>query len=147
MKIKINGLDELREFGVKIGKNLKGGEVILLRGDMGAGKTHLTKFIGEGMGIDEYITSPTFALLNIYEGRVPLYHFDTYRLEDGVDLDLLGFDEYIYSDTGVSIIEWPERIEGLLPDDTLDIFIETTGKNTRDIKIKCPKSLERLVKE
>lgn len=126
----VNSLDEMREIGLNIGKNLKGSEIILLRGNLGAGKTHLTKFIGEGMGIKDYITSPSFALLNIYEGDIALYHFDAYRLEEDIDTELLGFDDYIYSE-GVSIIEWPDRMMDIIPNEYLEIRIDY-GKNDQE---------------
>lgn len=128
--IKINSLQEMKEIGIKIGRALKGGETICLIGDLGAGKTHLTKYIGEGMGIEDYITSPTFAILNIYEGKIKLNHFDTYRLEGVVDFDDLGFDDYLFSED-VNIVEWPERIEAILPKSLFKIEIQKDGDNSR----------------
>lgn len=133
--IKIDSLEELKKIGNKIGENLKGGETICLVGDLGAGKTHLTKFIGQGMGIEDYITSPTFAILNIYEGKIQLNHFDTYRLEGEVDFDELGFDDYLFSND-VNIVEWPEKISEILPKDLLNIEIEKLGENSRLLKIE-----------
>ena len=124
MEFNIQNIMEMKDLGNKIGRSLKGGEVICLVGDLGAGKTHLTKFIGEGMGIDEYITSPTFAILNIYEGKIHLNHFDMYRLEEDVEFEDLGFDDYLFSDD-VNIIEWPERIKKYLPKSLINIEIKT----------------------
>ena len=123
LKIKLNGLKETKEFGIKLGKLLKSGDILCLNGDLGAGKTTLTKSVGLGLGVEDYITSPTFALINEYEGRLRVYHFDVYRLENVEELYDLGFDEYFYG-KGVSIIEWAEKIEKLLPKDRIVLDIE-----------------------
>ena len=122
-KIILNDLEDTREFGEKLGCSLKTGDIICLMGDLGAGKTTLTKSIGIGLGVEDYITSPTFTLINEYKGRLNLYHFDVYRLEGITDLDDLGFEEYFYSD-GVCIIEWGDKIQGVLPENTINIRIE-----------------------
>lgn len=134
MEIILSGLKETEEFGIKLGKILKGGDILCLNGDLGAGKTTLTKSIGLGLGVDDYITSPTFALINEYSGRNPVYHFDVYRLENVEELYDLGFDEYFYSN-GVSIIEWADKIEKLLPKERIVLDIEK-GINLEDRKIK-----------
>ena len=123
MKIKLNGLEETKDFGIKLGKLLKAEDILCLNGDLGAGKTTLTKSVGLGLGVEEYITSPTFSLINEYKGRVWVYHFDVYRLENVEDLYDLGFDEYFYG-KGVCVIEWAEKIERLLPKDRIVIDIE-----------------------
>ncbi len=133
--IKINSINEMKKFGNQIGKSLKGGETICLQGNLGAGKTHLTQYIGEGMGIDEYITSPTFALLNIYNGEINLNHFDTYRLESVEDFEELGFEDYLFS-KDVNIIEWPDVIFEFLPESPLVIEIEKGAEEVRFINIK-----------
>lgn len=133
--IKINSINEMKKLGNQIGKTLKGGETICLRGDLGAGKTHLTQFIGEGMGIEDYITSPTFALLNIYDGEINLNHFDTYRLESEEDFEDLGFEDYLFSND-VNIIEWPDVIFEFLPESPLVIEIGKGEGEERFINIK-----------
>lgn len=129
----MNGLEETKEFGIKLGKLLQAGDVVCLNGELGAGKTTLTKSIGLGLGVDDYITSPTFSLINEYEGRILLYHFDVYRLENTEELYDLGFDEYFYG-RGVSIIEWADKIESFLPKERIVLDIENT-KNTDERKI------------
>lgn len=124
MKIELNSLDATKEFGEKLGKLLKKGDIVCLNGDLGAGKTTLTKSIGLGLGVEEYITSPTFSLINEYRGRLPVYHFDVYRLENVDELDDLGFDEYFFGG-GVCIIEWAEKIEKMLPRETIVVDIES----------------------
>ena len=133
-KILINSIDEMKRLGNVIGKSLVGGETICLRGDLGAGKTHLTQFIREAMGIDDYITSPTFALLNIYDGKINLNHFDTYRLEGEEDFQRLGFEDYLFSND-VNIIEWPDTIYELLPEEPLNIDIKKGEGEIRIINI------------
>ncbi|NLV77124.1 MAG: tRNA (adenosine(37)-N6)-threonylcarbamoyltransferase complex ATPase subunit type 1 TsaE [Tissierellia bacterium] len=123
VRIVLKGLKEMEEFGEKLGSILKPGDIISLTGDLGAGKTTLTKSIGKGLGVEDYITSPTFTLINEYKGRLNLYHFDVYRLEGPIDLYDLGFEEYIYSN-GVSIIEWGDKIEEILPEERINIQIE-----------------------
>lgn len=125
MEIILNGLEETNRFGIKLGKLLGPGDVVCLNGQLGAGKTTLTKSIGLGLGVDDYITSPTFALINEYDGKYPVYHFDVYRLENTEELYDLGFDEYFYG-RGVSIIEWADRIGSFLPDERIVLDIEST---------------------
>lgn len=112
-----------KAFGHQLGKHLKPGSVVALFGDLGTGKTTLTKAIGKSLGIDEIITSPTFTIIQEYrEGKLPLYHFDVYRLQSEEELLDLGYEEYFYGE-GVSIIEWADKIQGLLPKDTISIYM------------------------
>ncbi len=133
MEIILNGLEETNQFGIRLGKMLKSGDVVCLNGELGAGKTTLTKSIGLGLDVDDYITSPTFSLINEYDGRVPLYHFDVYRLENTEELYDLGFDEYFYG-RGVSVIEWADKIESFLPEERIVLDIENID-NTDKRKI------------
>ena len=126
LKIILKSLKETSDFGISLGKALKPGDIVCLNGELGAGKTTLTKSIGIGLDVDDYITSPTFALINEYDGKFPLYHIDTYRLENIEEIDDLGFDDYIYG-RGVSIIEWADRIEKFLPKEKIVIDIEKVG--------------------
>ncbi|MDR7869418.1 MAG: tRNA (adenosine(37)-N6)-threonylcarbamoyltransferase complex ATPase subunit type 1 TsaE [Tissierellaceae bacterium] len=125
MEIKLNGLKGTEDFGVKLGKLLKPGDIVCLNGDLGAGKTTMTKSIGIGLDVDEYITSPSFALINQYRGRMMVYHFDVYRLEEVDELYDLGFDDYFFGE-GVCIIEWAERIKSMLPEERVVIDIKKT---------------------
>lgn len=129
-----NNTKETEKFGLALGSKLKGSDVICLNGDLGAGKTTLTKSIGKGMGIDDYITSPTFNIINEYYSDLNLYHFDTYRLENIDDVEYLGFDEYFYSD-GVCIIEWADRIKEFLPDQYLELNIKKIDDDKREIEL------------
>lgn len=134
MKIKSNSQDMTFEIGLKIAKLLKKGDVISLNGDLGAGKTHLVKGIAKGLEVHEDITSPTFTIVNEYDGKMPLYHFDVYRISDISELYEIGFEEYIYGE-GVSVIEWGNLVEELLPDYTIKINIRILDDNTREIEI------------
>src|SRR5665648_37211 len=122
MKINLNNMSDTIKFGEKLGKLLKTGDIICLNGDLGAGKTTLSKSVGEGLGIREYITSPTFILINEYEGRLPLYHFDVYRLNSYEEVEELGAEDYFYGN-GVCLIEWAEKISEDLPENRLEIWI------------------------
>ena len=103
-------------------------------GDLGAGKTTMTKSLARGLGIDEHITSPTFTIVNEYEGRLKLFHFDVYRIGDIEEMYDLGFEEYIYSG-GVCIIEWSNLIEEILPKDRINIEILYLEEGKREITI------------
>ncbi len=148
LEIYFNNIEETEVFGQKLGTLLKPGDIICLNGDLGAGKTTLTKSIGRGLGVDDYITSPTFTLINEYEGRLSLYHFDVYRLENVDDLYDLGFDEYFYG-KGVSIVEWADKIEKFLPKDRLVLDIENGDQeDKRLVKISAyGNRYEDLLKE
>lgn len=132
--INLNNLEETEKFGIFLGENLRPGDVVCLNGDLGAGKTTLTKSIAKGLGIDDYVTSPTFTIVNEYYGNINLYHIDTYRLDDKIDVEYLGFDEYFYSD-GVTIVEWADKIRDALPEEYMEINISSKDdKRILDIK-------------
>lgn len=110
--------------GKQFGTQAKAGDIYLLHGDLGVGKTVFTKGFAEGLGIEEPITSPTFTLIQEYmEGRLPFYHFDVYRIGDVEEMDEIGYEDYIYGE-GVSLIEWANLIEEILPEHYTEIKIE-----------------------
>ncbi|MBC8590043.1 tRNA (adenosine(37)-N6)-threonylcarbamoyltransferase complex ATPase subunit type 1 TsaE [Lachnospiraceae bacterium NSJ-29] len=148
LEIKLNSLQETEEFGIRLGKLLKSGDILCLNGDLGAGKTTMTKSIGIGLDVEEYITSPTFALINQYRGRIPVYHFDVYRLENVDELYDLGFDEYFFGN-GVCIIEWAEKINKMIPKEKIVINIQKgNNENERILHIDgYGKSYEDIIKE
>ena len=127
---------ETREFGKELGLKPEPGTVIALVGDLGTGKTTLTKAIAEGVGVKDVITSPTFNIVKQYDsGRLPLYHFDVYRIGDVDEMYELGYEEYFYGN-GVCVIEWSDIIEELIPEDALLIEIEYGEKEGERI-YKC----------
>ncbi len=138
MVYETNSPEETFSLGKKMGNEADPGTVITLDGDLGAGKTLFTKGFAAGLGITEPVSSPTFTILQEYEGgRLPLYHFDVYRIGDPAEMDEVGFDDYIYGD-GVCIIEWSELIAQLIPDDAIRIIIErdpTRGDDYRRIEV------------
>jgi len=112
------------ELGKQLGGQVKAGDIYLLHGDLGVGKTVFTKGFAEGIGIKETITSPTFTLIQEYEeGRLPLYHFDVYRIGDAEEMYDLGFESYLFGE-GVCLIEWASRIQEILPPSCYEITIE-----------------------
>ncbi len=112
------------ELGRRIGRALNPGDIICIDGNLGVGKTVFTQGVAEGLGITESVCSPTFTLVQeYYEGRIPLYHFDVYRISGPWDMDDLGYEDYFYGD-GVCMIEWGSMIEELLPPETIYIKIE-----------------------
>lgn len=121
-------VEETWKLGEIIGSLLQKGDVLTLSGDLGAGKTSFTQGIARGLGIQRVVNSPTFTLIKEYEGRLPLYHMDVYRLEHS--FEDLGFDEYFYGE-GVSIVEWPQMIADFLPAERCDIVITREGENKR----------------
>ena len=116
---------ETKEFGKKLAESLEAGATIALIGDLGAGKTTLTKAIASGLGVGEVLTSPTFTIVCEYDsGRLPLYHFDVYRVHDSEELFEIGFEDYLHRG-GVCLIEWANLLEeGLLPENTMTIKME-----------------------
>ncbi len=127
--------EETCVLGQAIGQSLTAGIVVGLCGQLGAGKTRLVKAIAESMGVrKKTVNSPTFVLIQEYDGTIPLYHFDTYRLNDTDEFLELGADELMYGD-GVCLIEWADRVEEVLPADHLRINIEITGENSREFHL------------
>ena len=125
-RIKIADENEMRSFGLKLADELEPGAVVALIGNLGTGKTTLSKYIAEGLGVTETISSPTFNIVKEYRsGRLPLYHFDVYRLSDGDELLDIGAEDYIFGD-GVSLIEWADIVESVLPEDSIVIEIDYT---------------------
>lgn len=131
--------------GEALGRAAEPGDLICLWGELGAGKTQLTKGIAAGLGVADTVTSPTFILMNEYAGRLPLFHVDLYRLADAADA-LAGGVVDDRQAGGVTVIEWPERMGSMLPDHRLDVRIEGTGDDVRDIVLATSDpGLARLV--
>jgi tRNA threonylcarbamoyladenosine biosynthesis protein TsaE len=131
--IELPTLQSTENLGSILGKDAEPGNIITLAGTLGAGKTALTQAIGRGLGVDPsiFITSPTFGLLHEYKARIPLYHFDFYRLGSEEEIDSLGFSEYFYGQ-GLTVIEWPERLGSLMPENRLHIELVISGEDSRE---------------
>ena len=134
-----HGEEDTFALGLKLGSDARPGQVYCLNGDLGVGKTVFTKGFAKGLGIDEVISSPTFTIKKSYEeGRIPLCHFDVYRIEDEDEMEEVGFREEFYGD-GVCLVEWAENIRDVLPEDAVEVTIEKDlekGFDYRRITVK-----------
>ncbi|SCJ75704.1 ADP-binding protein [uncultured Clostridium sp.] len=128
---------QTEDIGARLAQALTGGEVLALYGGLGAGKTAFTRGLARGLGITRQVTSPTFTLLHQYKGRLALNHFDVYRLSSVEEAEDIGIDEIMEAD-GVTVIEWPERVEELLDDRTIVIKIEGSGDEPRVLTVLWP---------
>ena len=130
-----NNPKETIKLGRELGRFLKKGNVVALSGELGTGKTHFIKGIAEALNIIDEITSPTFTIVNEYDGNIRLNHFDFYRLKDENELFNIGFDEYIFSDS-ISAIEWADLIPSSLPEDYIEVKINILKLHKREISVK-----------
>ena len=129
--------EETRALGVWLAGRLHAGDVVILTGDLGAGKSELARGIARGLGIRGPVPSPTFTILNVYtEGNVPLYHFDFYRLNSPDEIYEMGMDEYIGGD-GIALIEWPDLCREVIPRDHLRVSLERKEDDTRQIRMEA----------
>lgn len=137
MQIVTKNVEETLQVGRILGSLLWAKDCICLNGDLGAGKTHLTKGIAMGMGIESEITSPTFTIVQEYDANIRLFHFDMYRLSGEDELYEMGFSDYLRTD-GAMVIEWSEKVLSALPTDRLDITIAYTGEeNSRNLQFQA----------
>ena len=140
MKIKteITSLKQTEELASAFANILKPPMVVLLKGDLGSGKTTFVKSVVSALGCKDLVTSPTFTLLNTYNAKFPVYHFDMYRLSSAEEAMNVGFEEYFDKQRldGVCFVEWPENVEGLIRDVDFEIDIEKKGENRRTVTIK-----------
>lgn len=133
-----NSEDETLLCAERFAKQLKAGDIVFLKGDLGAGKTTFVKGLAKALKVGrQKVVSPTFVLMNAYKGKFPIYHFDFYRLEKAAELDTLDFDEFLYGD-GISLIEWPERLGKHAPKNYYLIEFQHKGENKRGICISYP---------
>lgn len=127
--------EETESLGIRLGNSLKRGDVISLRGSLGAGKTVLAKGIAKALDIEEAIVSPTFTIVQEYNGSMKMYHMDLYRLSGEDEFESMGGEEFLYPD-GITLVEWSEKIESMLPDNTIYVEIGINSDGTREISIK-----------
>ena len=131
-----NSAQETRLAGQKLAECLQAGDVLLLLGDLGAGKSEFTRGIAKGLGVTATVASPSFTILNVYEeGRIPLYHFDWYRLQSVEELYEMGMEEYLGGD-GVAVVEWPSQCPEAIPETRLEVTITPVGETQRSITLK-----------
>lgn len=135
MIVRTTSEEETIELGFTVGKALKKGSVVSLRGSLGVGKTVFAKGVAQSLGIEEAIVSPTFTLIQEYEGALPLYHMDLYRIDSEEEFELIGGEEYLFGD-GITLIEWSEKIQDLLPQETIYVTISLESDNARSITIE-----------
>jgi tRNA threonylcarbamoyladenosine biosynthesis protein TsaE len=134
MQLTTHSDDETRRFGERLGQLLAPGDVVGLSGQLGAGKTTLSQGLGLGLGVDEPVSSPTFALVHEYRGRLPVWHLDTYRVGSLDELIDLSWDDLL-AGGGVLLIEWPQRIQAALPAERLDITLRYVSKDARELTL------------
>ncbi len=131
-----NSQQETVNLGERLAKLLSPGAIVCLIGDLGSGKTSLVKGMAKGLKVSvEKVHSPTFVLMNIYEGKLSLYHFDLYRLEDIKEIEAIGYEEFLYG-KGIAVIEWADRLATLMPSEYLRIELKHQDENTRQIEIE-----------
>jgi tRNA threonylcarbamoyladenosine biosynthesis protein TsaE len=135
--LQLKSLSATEVFGVYLGQIANPGDVICLDGDLGAGKTTLTQAIARGLDVDNscYVTSPSFAIMHEYPGRIPLFHMDFYRLQDAAEVEDLGFDEYFYM-AGLTVIEWSERAVDILPQKRLSLKLTLNNDESRTVVLE-----------
>lgn len=144
-----HGESETRALAERIAEAIVPGTVVNLIGDLGAGKTFFTAALTRALGVDDTVTSPTFGLMNIYHGRLPIYHFDLYRLERESELEDFGFYEYVEDEDAISLIEWADKFPEALPDDYIEIRIDRlpgedeAALNSRRIRISPAEGSKR----
>ncbi len=124
--------EETKNLGKEVSKLTKPGDLLAFYGELGAGKTCFIQGISQGLEVKDYVTSPSFTIINEYQGKVPVYHFDLFRLDDDEDIFELGYEEYFYGE-GLTVIEWAEKIEQLLPKEHLKIDIKFKDRYQRTI--------------
>lgn len=136
MEFQTKSSEETAQVAASFAKNLHAGAVVCLRGEMGAGKTVFTNGLCRALGVDDYVTSPTFTVVNEYDGSdFRIYHFDMYRIEDEDELLEIGFEEYLNAG-GVCVIEWPQNVEKSLPNSRFEVEIKKCGISDRTITIR-----------
>jgi len=136
MKVISTSIEETIDIGSAFAKRLKNGDVVALIGELGAGKTVFTKGIARGLGVKDvrYVNSPTFVIIKEYEGKLPLYHLDLYRLDTSSVIDTENYEEYFYGD-GITVIEWADKVRNILPKKYTEVRLNVMGENKRIIEI------------
>jgi len=134
MKFESFSAEETYALGKKLGEEAKPGAVYCLSGDLGVGKTVFTKGFAVGLGVTDTVNSPTFTIVQVYNGRMPFYHFDVYRIEEPEEMEEIGYEDYFYGD-GACMIEWAELIEELIPADAVKVCIRKDLQKGTDYRL------------
>ena len=137
MKVISHSPEETRRIGLQLGRLARPGDVFLLIGGLGAGKTCFAQGIALGLDITGYVTSPSFVVINQYRGRLPMYHIDLYRLDTMEEVIELGLDDYSLHGQGVCVVEWAEKAHSLLPGENMTIEMDIVSDNSRTISLKA----------
>jgi tRNA threonylcarbamoyladenosine biosynthesis protein TsaE len=138
--------EQTEALGLQLGQILNSGHILCLSGDLGTGKTTLTKSVAKALGVAEYVTSPSYTIVNEYEGKVPVYHFDVYRINEIEELYEIGYEEYFFG-CGVTIIEWASMIMELIPEEAIKVEIERLDEMGRKFTITGPEPFIQKLKE
>ena len=138
--------ENTEKLGTKIGQLVTEGMIVCLSGDLGTGKTTLTKSIAKALDVEEYVTSPSYTIVNEYEGKYPVYHFDVYRINEVEELYEIGYEEYFFGQ-GVTIIEWASMIMELIPEEAIKIEIERLDDMERQFSITGPDDFIKALEE
>ena len=136
LRITTHGPEETQTLGRRLGEVMEGGELVLMSGDLGAGKTCMTQGIAWGLGVNEHARSPTFVLVSEYEGRLTLFHADLYRVDDPLEAEDLGLDE-TYGNGGVCVVEWAEKADAIFPEDHLRVNFTIAGPDERIVELRA----------
>lgn len=144
----IKNLDETKQLAEKIAAFLEPSDILCLTGDLGAGKTTFSQYLAAALGVTEHVTSPTFNIVNVYEGRMPVYHFDVYRISDSDEMYDIGYEEYFFGN-GVCLVEWADIVRDLLPDEAIwmDIRFDKEGHRVIHIHSDSQETEARLTGE
>ena len=132
-----NSAEETADLSLAVSQRIHEGDVLCLNGELGAGKTLFAKTLAETLGVEGEVTSPTFSLMNIYEGVCPIVHFDLYRLENEEELEDIGFAEYVSNEEGIVLIEWAEKFPEALPEEYIEINIERLEGDSRRFSFRA----------
>ncbi len=135
MEFIAESLEDTKSFAKQFANTLKSGDVVLLTGDLGAGKTTFVKAVAKALGYDGLVTSPTFTLLNQYNAKFPIYHFDMYRLKSSAEAIESGLDEILHNGEGVCFVEWPQKVAGILPEKNIMLDITVLSDNERRFRV------------
>jgi tRNA threonylcarbamoyladenosine biosynthesis protein TsaE len=133
-KIITSNSKQTKNLGNKLARRLRQGSLVALSGSLGSGKTTMIKGICQGLGVKELVKSPCFVIMTQYKGKLPIYHFDLYRLKKTEELYNIGYEEYFYGD-GICLVEWAEKARNFLPEQRIDVFLKIISESKREIKI------------